>query len=62
MGAEEGSLENIEVNALVLGHPLLETQTEIDHCQLCALSVFLKFANLKDFDLADLIQSNDLTL
>ena len=49
VGAEEGPLQDIEVDALVLGHSLLETQTKVNHRQLCVLSIFLKFGNLKDF-------------
>ena len=46
VSAEEGSLENIEVDTLVLRHPLLEAQTKVNHRQTCVLSVFLKFASL----------------
>merc|ERR1719341_2910718 len=41
VGAEEGPLQDIEVDALVLRHSLLETQTKVNHRQLCVLSIFL---------------------
>ena len=42
MGAQEGALENIEIDALVLGNAFLETQPEVYHCKSRALAIFLR--------------------
>ena len=61
--AEESSFKNIEVDALILSNSLLETQSKINHCQPCVLSIFLKFSNLKGKGpmLLVQVQSDDLT-
>merc|ERR1719367_1909061 len=41
VGAQEGALEDIEIDALVLGNTLLETQPEVYHCKSCVLTIFL---------------------
>ena len=41
MGAQEGALEDIEIDALVLGNTLLETEPEVYHCKSCVLTIFL---------------------
>ena len=41
VGAQEGALEDIEIDALVLGNTLLETEPEVYHCKSCVLTIFL---------------------
>merc|ERR1719192_46187 len=41
VGTQEGALEDIEIDALVLGNALLETQPEVYHCKSRGLTIFL---------------------
>ena len=42
MGAQEGTLEDIEIDTLVLGNAFLETQPEVYHCKSRVLTIFLR--------------------
>ena len=42
VGAQEGALEDIEIDALVLGNAFLETQPEVYHCKSRVLTIFLR--------------------
>ena len=42
MGAQEGALEDIEIDTLVLGNAFLETQPEVYHCKSRVLTIFLR--------------------
>ena len=42
MGAQEGAFENIEIDALILGNALLETQPEVYHCKSRVRDIFLR--------------------